>query len=61
MADCFTPAKQIAQIVETEDYIIPGMKTSRRRFSTQELSYENAKLVLQTQVDLVRYMHPQHS
>lgn len=57
MNGVFTPEKQLKQVQETVDHILPLAKTARRRFPQQELAYENGKLVLKTQISLVRAMH----
>ena len=54
MVDAFTPEKQLRYVAEAEEFILPLIKTARRRFPQQELAYENAKLVLSTQIRLVR-------
>ena len=53
----FPPERQLKQVTETETFILPLIKAARRRFPQQELAYENAKLVLKTQVALIRSMH----
>lgn len=46
--------KQLSTIEDTEEYVFPLMKVGRRKFPQQELAYENAKLVLSTQLSLHR-------
>jgi (p)ppGpp synthase/HD superfamily hydrolase len=53
----FTPERQLKQVTETEELVLPVIKIARRRFPQQELAYENAKLVLKTQNALIRAMH----
>ncbi|KWU19041.1 HD domain-containing protein [Burkholderia cenocepacia] len=55
----FTPERQLKQVKETEELVLPVIKLARRRFPQQELAYENAKLVLKTQNELIRAMHRQ--
>lgn len=57
MGGVFSAQKQLRQVDETERFILPMLKTARRRFPRQELAFENAKLVLRSQVALVRAMH----
>ena len=54
MSAAFTEAKQVAYIQETLDFILPMLKEARRTFTTQEPVYENIKLVLQSQIELIR-------
>lgn len=48
--DVFSPAKALSTVEFTEKWILPMMKSARRRFPVQELAYENAKLVLEIQI-----------
>jgi GTP pyrophosphokinase len=57
MEGVFSPDKQLRQVQETEEFILPMAKAARRNFPQQELAYENGKLVLHTQISLVRAMH----
>jgi (p)ppGpp synthase/HD superfamily hydrolase len=50
----FSEAKQTSYIQETLDYILPMLKKARRSFTKQEPVYENVKLVLLTQIELIK-------
>ena len=50
----FSESKQIEYIKETLDFILPMLKEARRSFTKQEPVYENVKLVLLTQIELIR-------
>lgn len=52
-----TPGRQMRKVEETEAYVLPMLKTARRRFPQQELAYENIKLLLRNQIELVRAVH----
>jgi len=54
MSKVFSEAKQVSYIKETTDYILPMLKEARRTFTRQEPVYENVKLVLLTQIELIR-------
>lgn len=49
----FTPEKIAAYLGETEEFVLPMIKVARRRFPAQEPVYENAKLMLRSQVELL--------
>lgn len=49
----FTAPKIQAYLEETEAYFFAMLKAARRRFPTQEPAYENAKLMMRSQVDLL--------
>lgn len=53
MLDVFDAEKKQAYIEECEAYIIPMLKEARRRFPQQEPAYENVKLVLLSQIELI--------
>lgn len=59
MGGVFSAAKQLKQVQETETFILPMAKAARRSFPRQELAYENAKLLLQSQIALIRALHEQ--
>jgi hypothetical protein len=40
-----------------EPDVLPMLKTARRSFPQQELAYENIKLLLINQIELVRAVH----
>ena len=54
MIDVFTPDKINLYIQETENSVIPMLKSARREFVEQEPVYENIKLVLRSQIELIR-------
>lgn len=54
MVDVFTVEKQIAYIKTAETLFIPMLKSARRRFPMQEPAYENIKLVLLNQIELIK-------
>ena len=53
MIDIFTLEKKQNYIDECETYILPMLKEARRRFPEQEPAYENIKLVLMSQIELI--------
>lgn len=53
MLDIFNAEKKQAYIDECETHIIPMLKEARRRFPQQEPAYENIKLVLLSQIELI--------
>lgn len=55
MVGVFGTAKINAYVTETEDYILPMLKTARRRFASQDSAYQNARLVLRTQNRTLRH------
>jgi (p)ppGpp synthase/HD superfamily hydrolase len=57
MGGVFPPEKQLKQVHETEERILPLIKKARRSFPQQELAYENSKLVLKTQNALLRSLN----
>lgn len=54
MGGAFSVEKQLSYMVETECLVLPMIKQSARLFPTQEPAFENAKLVLRSQIALVR-------
>ncbi len=54
MIGVFTKDKQKNYVTEAENKIIPMLKLARRNFPQQELAYENIKLVLNTQMQLIK-------
>jgi GTP pyrophosphokinase len=52
-----TPGRQLRKVEETEAYVLPMLKTARRSFPQQDLAYENIKLLLINQIELVRAVH----
>lgn len=57
MPGVFNRAKQLLYIKECEEFIIPMIKEARRIFPEQEGAYENAKHLLQSQIDLIMKIH----
>jgi len=53
MIDVFTEEKKRTYISECEQHIIPMLKEARRIFPQQEPAYENIKMVLLSQIELV--------
>lgn len=54
MVGVFTKEKQLDYINECEQLIMPMLKDARRLFPEQETAYENIKLVLCSQMDLLK-------
>lgn len=54
MQGVFSTDKQLAYIEETERWILPMIKTARRRYPEQENAYENVKLLLRSQIQLLQ-------
>lgn len=54
MVGVFTPEKMADYIAETERLFLPMIRRARRAFPEQEPAYENAKLLLVSQVNLIR-------
>lgn len=54
MVGAFTAEKQLSYIRETEQFLLPMLKTARRTFFRQDPAYENVKSILIGQVTLVR-------
>jgi len=53
MGGVFSIKKQESYIQETDDHILPMLKSARKRWVEQEPAYENIKHVLLTQMELV--------
>lgn len=53
MVYVFSKQKVDAYTAETREYFLPMLKSARRRFADQEPAYENAKLVLESQLEFV--------
>jgi hypothetical protein len=54
MLNVFSLTKQKYYIEETETLILPMLKQARRRFPDQEPAYQNIKLILNSQIELIR-------
>lgn len=55
MTDVFTTEKQKEYILECNKFILPALKEARRKFPSQEPAYENIKLVLMSQIELINH------
>jgi (p)ppGpp synthase/HD superfamily hydrolase len=55
MVEVFTPDKQRSYIDEARTRILPMLKQARRKHPRQELAYENVKLVLVSQIELIEH------
>ena len=53
MLGVFTPAKIASYLEETQVFFLPMLREARRAFPSQEGAYENAKLVLTSQLHLL--------
>lgn len=53
MVGVFTPEKMAEYVEETHTLFLPMLKTAKRNFPDQEPVYENAKLILTGQLDLL--------
>ncbi len=57
MMGVFSSTKQQAYVQEAEEFFFPMLKQARRLHPKQEPVYENLKLVLRSQVHLIKAMH----
>lgn len=55
MVGVFNKSKQEEYVKEAEDWILPALKEARRLFPKQELAYENIKLMMKSQIELIKY------
>lgn len=55
MVGVFTKPKQIEYVKEAEDWILPALKQARRNYPAQELAYENIKLMMKSQIELIKF------
>jgi (p)ppGpp synthase/HD superfamily hydrolase len=53
MVNVFTIQKIKDYLIETETYVLPMLKKAKRNFPEQELAYENAKLIIVSQIELI--------
>ncbi len=53
MVDVFTFEKQTRYIQECTTLILPMLKSARYNFASQEPAYENIKMVLESQIELI--------
>ena len=54
MPGVFNKEKQLQYIAECEEYILPMLKTARKNFPQQIMSYYNIKHILKSQMELLR-------
>lgn len=57
MLGVFTQAKQQSYCLEAAENFLPMLKRARRQFPTQELVYENIKLLMRSQLALLAAVH----
>lgn len=57
MVGVFSVPKQKEYIKEGEEFFLPMLKAARRRFPRQEPAYENIKMVLLSQMSLIKAIH----
>lgn len=57
MVGVFSIPKQKEYIKEGKDWFLPMLKSARRRFPQQEPAYENIKMVLLSQMNLIEAIH----
>lgn len=55
MNGVFSDDKKAKYIEESVELVLPMIKSARRMFPEQEAAYENIKLVLNSQIDLINY------
>ena len=60
MIGVFNMNKQKEYIKEGEDYFLPMLKTARRKFVRQVGAYENIKMMLNSQIFLIKEIHKAH-
>lgn len=53
MGEAFSLEKKKSYIQETEDFILPMIKQAQKNFPHQNNAYENEKLVLKTQINII--------
>lgn len=57
MSGVFKKEKQIKYIEECNQFIMPMLKEARRKFPEQERAYENIKLMLNSQMELLTLLN----
>ena len=57
MVEPFTINKQKEYISETENYILPALKTAQKLYPVQHMAYESIKYVLKSQIYLIQQIH----
>jgi (p)ppGpp synthase/HD superfamily hydrolase len=60
MQGVFTPEKQRAYVEEVSTWFFPLIREARRQHPQQYDAYENLKILLRCQVDLLRHMLGEH-
>jgi len=55
MVGVFSKSKQEEYVKEAEQWILPAIKQARRNFPKQEVAYENIKLMMNSQIELIKY------
>lgn len=55
LAGVFGNTKILGYVTETEDFILPMLKTARRAFASQDGAYQNERVVLRTQNSTLRH------
>jgi (p)ppGpp synthase/HD superfamily hydrolase len=60
MLGVFTIEKQRSYAQEVRDYFLPMLKLARRRFPSQQPVYENIKLMLVSQLEMLSAIHALH-
>lgn len=61
MIGVFTPVKVVSYTDETQRLFLPMLKRARRTFPDQEPAYENASLMLASQLELLAAIYPASS
>lgn len=54
MGGVFTNEKQHEYISEATEFILPAIKKAKRLYPSQEMAYENIKLVMESQIQLIK-------
>jgi (p)ppGpp synthase/HD superfamily hydrolase len=57
MVGVFHKDKQLSYVAEAEEYFLPMLKKARRLHVRQEAAYENIKLMILSQINLIKAMH----
>ena len=61
MVGVFSKAKQLSYVSESEEYFLPMLKKARRLHVRQEAAYENIKLMIMSQIDLIKEIHKENT
>jgi (p)ppGpp synthase/HD superfamily hydrolase len=54
MVGVFSQEKQDKYIEETEEFILPMLKSARKRWTEQEPAYQNVSTILRVQIELIQ-------